>query len=156
MTPRSASRAPDPDEFADAIVATNQVLAQMSARYLDSLSPGINSSEFRALVILSQHGPQRLIDIAGALDVTSTTATRLADRLAGHGLVDRVRQSRDRREVHLAIAEPGRALVAAVHSHRRLHMASALSQFTERDQLAAFDLLARLAGHEDGHAEEIA
>ncbi len=144
MSPRTGIRASIADGLADAIVTANRVLVELSAHCLDSFSPRINLSEFRALVLLSDHGPQRLIDIAAALDVTSTTATRLADRLTNSGLVDRVRQSRDRREIHLAIADPGRALVSAVRSTRRRHVAHALAEFTEREQEAAVRVLDRL------------
>ena len=111
-------------------------------------------SEFRVLVLLSEQGPQRLIDIATALDVTPTTATRVADRLAGRALVDRVRQSTDRREVHLSIAPAGRTLVGAVHSHRRQFISSALSHFTEQDQEAALAVLAHLAQFVDRSEHE--
>lgn len=126
------------------MLAAGRLLIETSLRCLESLQPDINLSEFRALAILVESGPQRLIDIADSLSVTSTTATRLADGLAEHGLVERVRLSRDRREVHLSISAAGRALVGAVTRRRRDLVASALEQFSSRDQQLALSVLCRL------------
>jgi DNA-binding MarR family transcriptional regulator len=150
-TPRSG-----PDELADGILAASRLLVRLSADALRALAPEMNLSEFRALVILSENGPQRLVDIAAALDVTSTTVTRLADRLAEHGFVARVRDSRDRREVYLSIAAAGRDLVRAVSSQRRRFVASVLSEFPERDQEVALKVLGRLVAPSGSSYEESA
>lgn len=136
----------DPDAIADAVIAASGVLLQVLVRALEAFAPNVNLTEFRTLTLLEQQGPQRLIDIAGALEVTSTTATRLADHLAEQGLVDRIRQSSDRREIHIAIAAPGRSLVQSVSLQRRRFVTSVLDDSNERDQAAALRLLARL-GH---------
>ncbi|HTW09198.1 MAG TPA: MarR family transcriptional regulator [Acidimicrobiales bacterium] len=142
------------DELADAILAASRLLVRLSAGTLHSSAPELNLSEFRTLVILSENGPQRLIDIAAALDVTSTTVTRLADRLADHGFVERVRDSRDRREIYLSIAASGRDLVRVVSSQRRRFVTSVLREFPERDQVAALKLINRLIASASAPAEE--
>ena len=47
--------------------------------------------QYRALVVLASRGPQRIVDLAGFLDVTASTATRMCDRLVRKGLVRRQR-----------------------------------------------------------------
>jgi len=38
-------------------------------------------AQYRALVVLASTGPQRMVDLAGALDVTPPTAGRMCDRV---------------------------------------------------------------------------
>jgi DNA-binding MarR family transcriptional regulator len=133
-----------PDDLADGILAASRLLVRLSADTLRASAPEVNLSEFGVLVILSENGPQRLVDIAAALDVTSTTVTRLADQLAEHGFVERVRDGRDRREVYLSIAAAGRDLVRTVSSQRRRFVTSVLREFPERDQAVALRLISRL------------
>ena len=142
QAPRLSS---DPDAVADAILMASRVLVQVSVRALDALAPDVNLTGFRVLTLLDQQGPLRLIDVAAALDVTSTTATRLADRLVEHGLVERVRQSDDRREVHLAIAASGQSLVRGVSSRRGRFVVSVLRDFSAPDQAVVVRLLGRIA-----------
>jgi DNA-binding MarR family transcriptional regulator len=135
----------DPDRLVEAILSANRVLLQVSVQALQALAPDVNLTEFRTLSVLEQQGPQRLVDLAEALEVTSTTATRLADHLVEQGLVERLRQSRDRREIHLAIAAPGRILVHTVHSQRRTFVKSALRDCDGRGEHAALRLLERIS-----------
>lgn len=137
--------AAESEQLADAILAASRLLVELSARSLASLAPELNLTELRVLSLLCQEGPRRLIDIAAALDVTSTTVTRLADKLTERRLVERIRLSRDRREVHLDVAAAGRNLVLAVSAHRRRALASALRDFSEGEQAIAFRVVHRLA-----------
>ena len=157
LMPNGANgRISGPDVFADAVLMASHALVQVSAEALNATAPGVSLSEFRALTILSEHGPQRLVDIASALGVTSTTVTRLADGLAERRLVDRVRQREDRREVCLEITPGGRALVRTVSSQRRRFVLSVLRDFSERDRAAALALMGRFAGSGAGIEQDSA
>jgi len=134
----------DPDELFDAVVAASEVLLGSAVEALAVLAPEVNLSEYRVLIILDDLGPQRLIDLAGALGVTSTTATRFSERLVKHGLVDRVHRSADRREIHLEIVDEGRRLVRHMAKKRRQLLSSALAELPAADQAAAVRVLARL------------
>lgn len=135
----------DPDDIFDALATASQVLRGKSLDALAALAPGVNLSEYRVLVLLDDLGPQRLMDVAAALEVTSTTATRLADRLVAHGMVSRVRRSEDRREIYLKIGERGRRLVRAMATRRRRLVSSVLAEFSPADQAAAHRILTRFA-----------
>lgn len=140
----------DPDDVFDAVAVASQVLLDSALAGLASLAPEVNLSEYRVLVLLDDLGPQRLIDVAAALDVTSTTATRLADRLVKHGMVDRVRHSADRREIYLKIGGEGRRLVRGMAKRRRRFVSSVLAEFSPADQEAALRVLSRFG---EGPAE---
>jgi DNA-binding MarR family transcriptional regulator len=131
----------DPDEFFDAVVAASEVFLESAVETLAALAPEVNLSEYRVLIILDDLGPQRLIDLAGALGVTSTTATRLSERLVKHGLVDRVSHSADRREIHLKIVDDGRRLVRQMAKRRRRFVSSVLAEVPAGDQAAAIRVL---------------
>jgi DNA-binding MarR family transcriptional regulator len=102
--------------------------------------------QYRVLVLIAARGRQRLIDLAEALDVNQSTASRMCDRLVAKRLVRRSRLPSDRRTVR--IATTGRALVDGVTRHRRGGLARVLSELTPRQQedvvaaLSAFALVA--------------
>lgn len=136
----------DLDDLSDELYRASAAMALVASDALSRLAPGLNLSEFRALTLIHERGTQRLMDVADALDVTPTTATRLADSLAAAGLVERVRVSRDRREVHLAISASGRALVEAVNGERRRHLAAALGGIARPTLMGAISALQALSG----------
>jgi DNA-binding MarR family transcriptional regulator len=109
----------------------------------------VTLAQYRVLVELAARGPQRLVDLAGALDVDPSTATRMCDRLVRKGLVSRRRASADRRTVRVTLAPPGRDLVAEVTRSRRAELAIVLARLPEYDRrpvLAALRAFAAAAG----------
>jgi DNA-binding MarR family transcriptional regulator len=146
MATQARGSARDPDELSDAIVAASRALLEVSMEIMESVAPDLSFADLQVLTMLDRLGPQRLIDIAAALDVSSTSATRLADRLTEQHMVDRVRQSGDRREIRLGLSPDGAELVAAVRRRRRRVVASRLKGVSSADQSTALDLLARIGG----------
>lgn len=142
----STALTPDPEDIADAIGEASQVLIGELFAALAAVHPDLNLTHLRVLVALERRGPMRLADIADTLDVTPTTVTRLADRLSGLGLVDRVRQSDDRREVLLTLSSRGAKTVSAIADRRRELVARHLSLCSASDQRAALRVLSHLAG----------
>ncbi len=77
-------------------------------------------SQYRVLIELASRGPQRtLADLATALRVDRSTATRMCDRLVRKRLVQRRRLNQDRRGVRVSLTTAGGALVAEVSRRRR-------------------------------------
>ena len=140
------------EALADDVMMAGRALLELSSRVLDDVAPGIGLTGYRALGVLHRNGPQRLIDIATALDVTPTTPTRVADRLTEEHLVERVKLSNDRREVHLAIAPAGSAVVEKVSAQRVEHVAAALKGLRADERRAAQSVLRALAGTEERSA----
>jgi DNA-binding MarR family transcriptional regulator len=123
----------------DAVVGASRALVAIAARSLGAAGDEVTLAQYRALVVLASRGPQRVVDLAGFLDVTASTATRMCDRLVRKGLVHRQRLSSDRRTVRVSISAAGRDLVAAVTRRRRRDVQAIVARMSarEREQLVA-------------------
>jgi len=134
----STSHAPS-QPVVDAVVGASRALVAMAARSLGAAGDEVTLAQYRALVVLASRGPQRVVDLAGYLDVTASTATRMCDRLVRKGLVHRQRLSSDRRTVRVSISAAGRDLVAAVTQRRRRDVQAIVARMSarEREQLVA-------------------
>ncbi len=136
---------PDPSEIADAVLQVGSVLLGETLELLAEVAPDLNLTHVRALTVLERSGPLRLADVASALDVTPTTVTRVADRLADAHLVDRRRQADDRREVTLVISGAGSRILAEMHARRRALLDERLATASATDLHATLRVLAQLA-----------
>ncbi|WP_296374536.1 MarR family transcriptional regulator [Pseudonocardia sp.] len=105
-------------ELVDAVMTASRVLVAVAARSL-AAAGDVTLPQYRALVVLATRGPQRGIDLAEALGVNPSSATRLLDRLSRGGLIRRTRLRADRRAVRVALSPTGRQLVAEVTQRRR-------------------------------------
>jgi DNA-binding MarR family transcriptional regulator len=115
----------------------------------------IDLGQVDTLDLLAQRPTWRMRELAGALRVDASTATRAVDRLVAAGWADRRRDEIDARVVVVALTDEGRRRHDVVVERRREAMHRILHGFDEgeRGQLAA--LLERLiAGVDDFVAEE--
>lgn len=106
-------------EIVDAVVAASRALVGVAARSLVGFEEQVTLAQYRMLVLLSARGPQRVADLASALAVNPSTATRMSDRLVAKHLARRHRAPSDRRTVRVAVTPTGRALVDEVTERRR-------------------------------------
>jgi DNA-binding MarR family transcriptional regulator len=137
------------DQLIDAVLAASRALVAIAARSLAAAGEDVTLVQYRALVVLAYNGPQRTIDLASELEVNSSTATRLADRLVRRKLIRRRTHPEDRRATELAITDDGRAVVARVTARRREEVSRLLRRLTaaQRQQiLKALDTLRDAAG----------
>jgi DNA-binding MarR family transcriptional regulator len=118
MTPPARPDAVE-DEVTDALLALSRVFVGLAARSLARVDDDVTLPQFRTLVVLVARGPQRVIDLAQELSVTSSTATRMCNRLVGKGLVARQVRPDDRRAAWITLTAAGRDLVGTVMRHRR-------------------------------------
>ena len=138
-----------PEELTDSVLTASRVLVAVAARSLADHEAEVSLQQYRALVVLASRGPQRPIDLAEALGVDPSTATRLCDRLARKRLISRRRQSDDRREVRLDLSNLGRDLVRSVTQRRREEIRvilAAVPRPERGDLVQAFRTFARAAG----------
>lgn len=84
-------------------------------------------------------------DVAAALDVAHSTASRLISRAAEAGMVSRGAASRDPRRAALTLTLQGRDLVAASREYRVARLSAALADWPAADVAALADLLSRFA-----------
>lgn len=100
----------------------------------DAIEPG----QMDTLDLLSQNEMWRMGDLADALRVDPSTATRAIQRLIKDGFAERVNHGDDGRVVHVRITERGQAVHAQVAERRLAVISHIASQMTaiEREALA--------------------
>ncbi len=106
------------DELVDAVLGASRALVGVAARSLATVADDVTLAQYRVLIELASRGPQRVADLATALTVDRSTATRMCDRLVRKRLVARRRATDDRRAVRISLTTAGGQLVTDV-SHRR-------------------------------------
>ena len=112
----------------DAVLTANRSLIAVSTRSLDAAADETTIAQYRALVGLASRGPQRMSDLAGALDVAPSTAGRMCDRLVRKGLIRRYPARADRRAVLVSVTAAGRVVVDQVTARRRTLIAEILAR----------------------------
>ncbi|WP_448812047.1 MarR family winged helix-turn-helix transcriptional regulator [Agromyces bauzanensis] len=99
----------------------------------------------RLLMVLANHGPSSVTDLASAVGVDQPRASRLVQAAVEAGHVRRDVDPADARRSILVITDAGRAALSSLLDHRRGAIERALADFSpdERRQFAV--LLARFA-----------
>lgn len=145
-----SSEAVSPDEVVDAVLTASRVLVAVAARSLQAAErDDVSLPQYRVLVLVASRGPQRIADLAQALDVNPSSATRVCDRLHAKGLIRRRRPAGQRREVRVSLSDEGRALVDEVTRRRRDEIARLLAAVpgeARTDLVASLRMLAEAAG----------
>jgi DNA-binding MarR family transcriptional regulator len=137
------------DELVDTVLAASRALVAVAARSLAAAGDEVTLPQYRALVVLAARGPQGTAELAAALAVNPSTATRMCDRLVRKGLVRRHRLAGDRRSVRITLTAHGRDLVAEVTRRRRAELArllEALPPGQHEPVIAAFRAFSAAAG----------
>jgi DNA-binding MarR family transcriptional regulator len=110
--------------------------------------PAVPPAQLRVLTILSTAPQANMNRLAEALDVVPSSASRLCDRLEATGLLRRLPDPRDRREVRLLLTPAALRLLNALRERRRAALAVVLDRMTPAERqdlvraLAAFDTAA--------------
>ncbi|MCU1396629.1 MAG: transcriptional regulator, MarR family [Ilumatobacteraceae bacterium] len=108
----------------DAVLLASRALVAVAARSLATVDAQVTLPQFRALVVVSTRGPQHVGELAEALAIHPSTATRMCDRLVSKKLVRRALERDNRRETSISLTPAGRALVDEVTEIRRAEIAS--------------------------------
>jgi DNA-binding MarR family transcriptional regulator len=139
----------EPRQVVDAVVGASRALVGVAARSLAGLEGEVTLAQYRMLVLLCSRGAQRVADLAEALGVTPSTATRMSDRLVAKRLARRHRMASDRRTVRVAATPAGRTLVDEVTARRRREVGrivGAMAPDTQRLLVEALRAFAEAAG----------
>jgi DNA-binding MarR family transcriptional regulator len=139
-----SQKTPD-DAVVDAVLTASRTLVAVAERSLGAAAEDTTLAQYRALVVLASRGPQRLVDLARALEVTPPTAGRMCDRLLRKGLIRRHRARADRREVQVSVTAAGRDVVDQATARRRELLAEILGRLPARQQVAVAAALAAFA-----------
>ena len=129
----------------DAVVGASRALVGVAARSLAGLEGEVTLAQYRMLVLLCSRGPQRVADLAQALGVNPSTATRMSDRLVAKRLARRHRMATDRRTVRVAATAAGRTLVDEVTTRRRQDLGRIVGTMAPDTQRLLVDALRAFA-----------
>lgn len=121
-------RAGDVDAVTTALLTASRLLVAVSARSLAAVEDRVTLPQFRTLVVLATRSPMNLIGLADLLEVNPSTATRMTDRLAAAGLLQRDANPDSRREIVLRLTAEGQQIVHDVTALRRRAIADIVAQ----------------------------
>jgi DNA-binding MarR family transcriptional regulator len=103
----------------EALLTASRALIAVAARSLAAADAEVTLPQYRALVVLAAKGPRRVGELAEALGIHPSTATRMCDRLVEHKLVKRAVDRMNRRETSISLSARGRDVVERVTEVRR-------------------------------------
>ncbi|BCY13851.1 MarR family transcriptional regulator [Actinoplanes sp. L3-i22] len=126
-------------DVAAAIESSVESLAAVLERARLAQTPVLPPAQLRVLTIVAENRHTNMSRLAEALDVVPSSASRLCDRLEATGLLRRVADPRDRREVRLLLTTASRRLLADLRERRR----AALTDVLERMPVSARQDLVR-------------
>lgn len=112
----------------------------------------LTPQQYNALRLLRSlwPGKMRTLDLAGRLVSRAPDITRLLDKLAARGLIERDRPADNRRVVEVGITEAGRTLLEELNEPLRACHAAQLGHLPRKDLETLIDLLqAARRPHED-------
>lgn len=147
--PGQASSEASVDDLVTALLTASRVLVGVSARSLAHVEHTVTVTQFRTLVVLDSHGEINLNRLAELLDVNSSTAMRMIDRLLVAGLVTRRDNPDNRREVLLGLSRSGQRIVRRVTARRRDEIARIVTAMPSKQRgtlIAALRSFADAAG----------
>ncbi|MEC5422009.1 MarR family transcriptional regulator [Virgibacillus sp. C22-A2] len=91
----------------------------------------ITSPQFVALQWLSEEGDLTIGELSNRISLAFSTTTDLVDRMEKNDLVERVRDSKDRRVVRIHLLDKGRTIIHEVIDKRQDYVGEVLQEFTE-------------------------
>jgi DNA-binding MarR family transcriptional regulator len=121
-------------EVVDAILAASRVFVAVASNALADSTPDVTLPQFRALVLLEANRTMTVAQLAKAMGVVPSTATRMCDRLVAKNLVDRQIDPDNRRQMVLSLRDEGVALIAGSTRRRKREIARLLRTISRADQ----------------------
>jgi DNA-binding MarR family transcriptional regulator len=87
----------------------------------------ITNPQLDALLVLREFGELTMGELCQKMFLACSTATDLIDRMERNGLIERVRDTADRRVIRLKVLPKGQAVIDEVLEARRVYLANILS-----------------------------
>ena len=120
------------DDHVTDVAAAVESAVESLVSVLDSArtaqTPTVPPAQLRVLSIIAGNRHTNMSRLAEALDVVPSSASRLCDRLEAAGLLRRVPDPRDRREVRLMLTPSARRLLDQIRERRRAALAEVLDR----------------------------
>jgi DNA-binding MarR family transcriptional regulator len=125
-------------ERATEVAATLESSVESLVAVLDrarlAQNPAVPPAQLRVLTIVAGNRHTNMSRLAETLGVVPSSASRLCDRLEATGLLRRVADPRDRREVRLLLTPASRRLLAELRESRRAALAEVLDRMPPETQ----------------------
>ncbi len=115
----------------------------------------LEHSQVDTLELLVQHAQWRMSDLADALRVDPSTATRAVQRMLALGFAERHADPVDGRVVIVSATAAGRGWYAALRANRRAMMQSVLSTFSAAERVQFADLVERFVAAIDAFVADL-
>ncbi|MBU2666511.1 MarR family transcriptional regulator [Actinoplanes bogorensis] len=135
------------ESTADALVSVLDTAGQAQ-------NPSVPPAQLRVLAIVAGNSHTNMSRLAEALEVVPSSASRLCDRLEATGLLRRVPDPRDRREVRLLLTSSARRLLDELRERRRQALAEVLERMAPVDREELVRSLRAFAAAAGGEAED--
>jgi DNA-binding MarR family transcriptional regulator len=129
------------DGVVDGVLRASRALVAVAARSIAEVDDAVTLPQFRTLVALASKGPQKVGALADELGVHASTATRMCDRLARRGLIDRETSLASRREVIVRLTVEGSNLLGRVTEARRRAIRNIVAQVPSRSRTSMIGAL---------------
>lgn len=110
----------------------------------------VSLAHLNVLILLEANGPMPMGHLADALDISVASATGVVDRMETRGLVERRRDTEDRRVVLVVPAKGARTILDDIDKRRREGLTRLLDTLTD-EQLSGL-----LQGHQALRAARVA
>ncbi|MGC4892769.1 MarR family transcriptional regulator [Micromonospora sp. DT31] len=145
-----------PPNLAAAIESAAEALIGVLDSATSRHTIGVSPTQLRVLSLIVSHPGTNVNRLAELLDVVPSSASRLCDRLEAVGLLRRVADPRDRREVRLVPTGAADTLLRDLQERRHLAVQAVLDRMPNRVQhelllaLVAFSQAATMTAPQAG------
>ncbi|WP_308346389.1 MarR family winged helix-turn-helix transcriptional regulator [Streptomyces sp. ISL-66] len=109
-----------------------------------SIAP-LSPSQLRVMYLLEDRDGVNLRSLAQALSISPAATSQLCDRIEAAGLLERVPNPHNGREVQVLLTGPGRTYLHNLRNQRRDTLAPVITALTAHDRAALLEGLAGLA-----------
>jgi DNA-binding MarR family transcriptional regulator len=145
-------------EFADRLTGSWRELRRaarpLRERLAAELGIRLDESQVDALEVIHTLGRARMQELALALRVDASTATRTVDRLVSSGLAERAPHATDGRGTIVGLTSAGQRTLGLVDERRREALLRVFDHFTPAEVEQLVSLLERLVVSVDRELEE--
>lgn len=115
----TVEQAAQPQSVVDVVLAAARVFSAVTAESMAQAGESVTLPQLRVLTLAATRGTLSNSQVATALGVHISNASRLCERLVQAGLLARRDSPSDRRLVQLTITSSGSRLLETVTDHRR-------------------------------------
>lgn len=119
-------------EIEDLLRSVSTILKKRGRDILGNFD--ITNPQFDALLVLREFGELTMGELCSKMFLACSTATDLIDRMERNGLIERVRDTADRRVIRLKVLPKGNQVIDEVLEARRNYLATILSELDVADK----------------------